>query len=90
MTPLTALGEWIDKKDASGAVVLNDAGKPVKEYKKGSGRQIIKRRERVYWPATGLIEGEPSQNPDPTTPGKKWVKGWVNVEKLLIEQATST
>ena len=50
-------------------------------YIEGSGRQEIKRRDRKYWPGSGLIEGEPGQG------AEKRVRGWVNVEKLVLEAA---
>jgi hypothetical protein len=49
-------------------------------YKEGSGKQEIKRRNRKYW-SNGDIEGEPGQGPTLK------VRGWVNVEKLVLEAA---
>jgi hypothetical protein len=49
-------------------------------YKEGSGKQEIKRRDRKYW-SDGTIEGEPGQGPTLK------VRGWVNVEKLVLQAA---
>lgn len=50
------------------------------KYVAGSGRQEIKRRNRKFWP-DGKIEGEPGQGPTLK------VRGWVNVETLVLEAA---
>ena len=50
-------------------------------YKKGSGRQEIKRRDRKLWPGEGKIEGEPGQG------ATLKVRGWVNVDTLVLEAA---
>jgi hypothetical protein len=49
-------------------------------YKEGSGKQEIKRRDRKYW-SNGDIEGEPGQG------ATLKVRGWVNIEKLVLEAA---
>jgi hypothetical protein len=46
-------------------------------YVEGSGRQEIKRRDRKLWP-DGKIEGEPGQGPTLN------VRGWVNIERLVL------
>lgn len=50
------------------------------KYVAGSGRQEIKRRDRKFWP-DGRIEGEPGQGPTLK------VRGWVNVETLVLAAA---
>jgi len=51
-------------------------------YVAGSGKQEIKRRDRKLWP-DGKIEGEPGQG------AALKVRGWVNIEKLVLGAAFS-
>jgi hypothetical protein len=51
-------------------------------YVEGSGKQEIKRRDRKLWP-DGKIEGEPGQGPTLN------VRGWVNIEKLVLGAAAA-
>lgn len=77
---------WGTAKDGQEIWTTVDGGQGTKGewvegvYKEGSGKQEIKRRDRKYW-ADGTIEGEPGQGPTLK------VRGWVNVEKLVLEAA---
>jgi hypothetical protein len=55
-----------------------------KGYVEGSGKQEIKRRDRLYLSDKGHIEGEPSQGRD-----MRKVHGWVDVEKLVKDPAAT-
>lgn len=68
------------KKGTWGAKPAEPDPKNPAAYVADTGKEIISKRERYYWPETGLIEGEPNQFNK-----LKKVHGWIKVDKLVAE-----